>query len=384
MAIGGIAVGTAGLLISLSVVHGFKSVITEKTLSFAPHITVTAPFDDGIQRADTLRAYLLEHYPFDYVTPTLITEVMVQANGMITGGVIHGLESNQLHPDFRQYVIDGSFTEEGIVVGAGIAEILSTKVGETMYLFSFNGLPGFDNPPDIAQFEVSGIYKTGIDRFDEGILFTSARAVREMTGRDFTDADQMDIRLSGLTESNRSEDLERNIENLSRGLRAELSFPYVVESIFQRYRNLFEWIKLQEQTIPFVISIMVLIAAFNLIGTILMMVLERTQDIGILKTLGLNQPSIKRIFLLEGLLVAAYGLFIGIGISLLFTWSQLQFGWIRLSEENYYMSVAPVEPHLFDFILVIGVTLLLSLLASILPANVAAKSDPIRAITFQS
>lgn len=385
MAISGIAAGTAGLLISLSIVHGFKSVITDKTLSYAPHITVTAPFEEGLDRADTLRNYLANRPEFDHVMPSLLSEVMIQGNGVITGGILHGLESDHLHPDFRQFLTDGAFSEDGVVLGAGIAELLDTGIGQTIYVFSFSGIPGFDHPPDIAQFEITGLYKTGIDRFDEGVLFASAAAVRNLTGRSSAFADQMDIRVSDLSESGLSgSDMEKQIESLSRNLRKDLSFPYVVESIFQRYRNLFEWIKLQEQTIPFVISIMVIIAAFNLIGTILMMVLERTQDIGILKTMGLNTESIRRIFLLEGLLVAAYGVIAGIGLSLIFMWSQLQFGWIRLSEENYYMNVAPIEPHLLDFVLVIGVTFILSLLASILPANVAAKSDPIRAISFQN
>src|SRR5699024_11434711 len=111
--------------------------------------------------------------------------------------------------------------------------------------------------------------------------------------------------------------------------------------------------------IPYVISVMVIVAAFNLIGTVLMMVLERTQDIGILKTMGAGDNSIRYIFMLEGLFVAVVGLLIGIGLSLLFAWLQSTFHIIPLSEQNYYLAYAPVEPHAIDFLLVSVVTLLL-------------------------
>jgi lipoprotein-releasing system permease protein len=127
---------------------------------------------------------------------------------------------------------------------------------------------------------------------------------------------------------------------------------------------------------------MVIVAAFNLIGTVLMMVLERVRDIGILKTIGAKSKAIRRIFLLEGLFVAASGLIIGMGISLLFYWLQINYQIIPLSEENYYMSTAPVEPHLLDFLIVSGITILLCALASWLPARIAAKTDPVKVLSI--
>ena len=127
---------------------------------------------------------------------------------------------------------------------------------------------------------------------------------------------------------------------------------------------------------------MVIVAAFNLIGTVLMMVLERVKDIGILKTIGAKSKAIRQIFLLEGIFVALSGLITGIGISLLFYWLQVTYQIIPLSEENYYMSYAPVEPHLLDFIIVGVVTLVLCALASWLPARIAAQTDPVKVLSF--
>ena len=120
----------------------------------------------------------------------------------------------------------------------------------------------------------------------------------------------------------------------------------------------------------------------NLIGTILMMILERTKDIGILKTMGADDSTIKLIFLLQGSLITFTGLIIGISISLLFYWLQSQFSIITLPQENYYMSTAPVEPHLIDFVLVTCVTFILSWLASYIPSRVASQINPLKVIAF--
>ena len=127
---------------------------------------------------------------------------------------------------------------------------------------------------------------------------------------------------------------------------------------------------------------MIIVAAFNLIGAVLMMVLERTRDIGVLKTIGGRSSLIRRVFLIEGVMVATIGLVIGVAISLLFAYLQATYHIIPLSEENYYMSYAPVEPHLFDFLITTIVTLVLCALASWIPARIAAKTDPLKVIAY--
>ena len=409
MAVGGVAVGSAGLLIALSVVHGFRSVIEQKTLQFAPHVTVTAPFSDQIHRADTLTAWLVDVDGVAAASAMVRTEVMVQHAGRITGGVLQGIPGEDAALDLSGFIrfgswnlgVDGQGGRDGrdgevrresadggpvrrlpgMVMGTGLAEELQAEVGDVLTVFAMQGTPSVRNLPEIRQFRLTGIYGTGIQPFDEGVLFAELDPVRALTGRGATSADRVDVRVGGVSGSG---DAGERIAAMQERLQEELGFPYVVESIYQSNRNLFEWIRLQEQTIPFVISIMVVIAAFNLIGTVLMMVLERVQDIGVLKTMGMDAGAIRRVFLLEGLFVAGAGLGVGGAVFGAFYWIQSRFGVIRLSEENYYMSVAPVEPHALDFVLVAAVTVALCLAASLLPANVAAKTDPVRTLTFNT
>lgn len=411
MAVGGVAVGSAGLLIALSVVHGFRSVIEQKTLQFAPHVTVVAPFAEQIHRADTLTAWLNGRDGVAVASAMVRAEVMVQSGGRITGGVLQGVPATGGALDLSGFIRSGRYDLAmregagdapmdlsgndrpggrdlpGIVVGTGLAEQLQAEEGAVITVFAVQGVPSGRTLPEIRQFRLTGVYGTGIQPFDEGVMFAEIGQVRALTGRRASAADRVDVRVAAGDDAaggGGSGGMAGRIAGVQERLQEDLGFPYVVESIYQSNRNLFEWIRLQEQTIPFVISIMVVIAAFNLIGTVLMMVLERVRDIGVLKTLGMDASAIRAIFLLEGLFVAGCGLTAGAAVYGLFHVLQTRFGLIRLSEQNYYMSVAPVEPHGTDFVLVAIVTLVLCLGASLLPANVAAKTDPVRTLEFNT
>ena len=379
MSIGGVAIGSAGLLISLSIAHGFKSNINEKIVGFAPHITLNTFMGEPIQQADTLSRFVEEIPGVEKVQPVVLGQVMLQASGEVSGSVIKGVDSSGDVTNLREYIEEGSYDLlvqdtglPGLILGANLAETIGANIGDRITIFSLDGLPTPFNTPEIEQFTLTGIYRTGISRFDDNFTLAGIETVRELLLLPGQFASSVEINVS---------DTDR-IEDVYRVVRDETSFPLVTESIYQRYRNIFAWVDLQEETIPLVISVMVIVAAFNLIGTVLMMVLERIRDIGILKTIGARSSAIRQIFLLEGLFVAISGLIAGIGISLLFYWLQISYGIIPLSEENYYMSTAPVEPHLIDFVIVGAVTLILCAIASWIPARVASKTDPVRVLAF--
>lgn len=379
MSIIGVAVGAAGLLISLSIVHGFKSTINEKILGFAPHITVQSFIGDPIQRADTLKTYLESFPNVARAEPTVSGNVMIQSASGISGTVIKGVPRNGDLTQLYTYIIDGSYSIEmndeglpGIILGGSLAETIGATIGSRVTVFALDGLPSPLNTPEIRQYHLSGIYETGIDRFDDSFAVADISTVRTLLGLGVRQASSLEINATDIS----------FIRTVYADIRDGTQFPLVTENVYQRYRNIFAWIDLQEETIPLVIGVMIIVAAFNLIGTVLMMVLERVQDIGILKTIGAKSKAIRRIFLLEGIFVAVSGLIIGIGISLLFWFLQTSYNIIPLSQENYYMDTVPVEPHLLDFFLVGVITILLCALASWLPARIAANTDPVQVLSF--
>lgn len=378
MAIAGVAVGSAGLLIALSIVHGFKSTINDKILGFAPHITVTTFMPDQMQRADTLKTHVASFPGVSKAQSVMIGQVMIQSRE-VSGTLIKGVDPAGDVTRLREYITAGTYTFEenddalpGIILGRSLAREIGADIGSRVTVYALDGLPSPFNSPEIKQFYLSAIYQTGIDRFDDNFAITDIRSVRRLLDRSSTEASAIEVNVTDINQ----------IPAIYAQIRDGTSFPYITESVYQRHRNIFAWVDLQEETIPLIIGVMIIVAAFNLIGTVLMMVLERVKDIGTLKTIGAKSKEIKRIFLIEGLFVAISGLVIGIGISLLFYWLQINYQIIPLSEENYYMSTAPVEPQLFDFFIVGGITIILCTLASWLPARYAAKTDPVRVLSF--
>lgn len=378
MAIAGVAIGSAGLLISLSIVHGFKSTINDKILGFAPHITVTSFGDQPLYRTDTLLTYLNQFEEIQAKQIVTQGEVMIQTRNGVTGTILKGVENDEVS-NLSEYITTGEFDLSkdesgypGIILGENISSTLNAALGSIITIYTISEGVGMANSPEIQQFRLTGIYETGIDIFDGLFAITHLEETLDLFQLEGTQAHGVEIKLTPGTD----------IDQFDRMLDDRLMVPYFTESINHRYANIFEWVNMQESLIPLVISVMIIVAAFNLIGAVLMMVLERTRDIGILKTIGGKSSVIRRVFLFEGLIVATIGLVIGIGISLLFAFIQLEYQLIRLSEENYYMSYAPVEPHLFDFVLTAVVTIGICALASWFPARVAAKTDPLKVIAY--
>ncbi|MEX0944199.1 MAG: ABC transporter permease [Balneolaceae bacterium] len=379
MAIAGVAIGSAGLLIALSIVHGFKSAINEKIVGFAPHITINSYIGDPILRADTLEVFYSGFPDITRVQPVITGQVMIQSTNEVSGSIIKGVPESGDVTNLYTYISEGAYdlsVQEsglhGIIIGSALAGKIGASIGNRITVYAVDGLPTPFNTPEIQQFTLTGIYQTGLASFDDSFALTNIESVQKLFNLPMRQASMIEI---NVTDPNK-------IQQVHFAIQEKTPFPFDSESIYQRYRNIFAWVDLQEETIPLVIGVMIIVAAFNLIGTVLMMVLERVKDIGILKTIGAKSRTIRRIFLLEGLFVASTGLIIGISISLLFYWLQSNFGIIPLSEENYYMSTAPVEPHLLDFMIVSLVTILLCALASWLPARIAAKTDPVKVLSF--
>ncbi|MDZ7773889.1 MAG: ABC transporter permease [Balneolaceae bacterium] len=379
MAIVGVAVGSAGLLIALSIVHGFKSVIDNKVMGFAPHMTVETFTDSPVYRSDTLLTWLDRFPEIREAQAVVEGEAMVQTASQVTGTRFKGVSPGAVVTDLQQYVSRGEYDLSsdsagmpGIVLGSSMARSLDADIGSVLTAFTAEGIPSPLNSPEIQQFRLTGVYQTGIDRFDDLLAIIDKRYAGQLFQLPGAHATAVEVRLEDPSA----------IDAFDRTLSENLPFPYRTTTILEQYGSIFAWVEMQEQIIPFVISVMILVAAFNLIGTILMMVIERTRDIGILKTMGTQNRQVRTIFLLEGLFVALVGLAIGFALSLGFAWVQSTWQLIPLSEQNYYMSYVPVQPHLLDFVITAGVTLALCTLATWLPARVASRTNPLNVIAY--
>jgi lipoprotein-releasing system permease protein len=262
----------------------------------------------------------------------------------------------------------------GVVLGDELAQRLGAGVGTTLTAFSTRGLDTgrLDARPTLRQFHVAGVFDTGLADFDERFAYTDLDAARAFFGYAEDEVRRFDLVL---------DDIERSRE-LAPAITAEIGPPVFARSIFDVFRHIFAWVQLQQNIIPLVISVLVIVAAFNIIGTLLMLILDKTREIGILLGMGASRRAVRRLFLGLGFFIGVTGSLLGVGGALAFAILQLRFGIIRLPQEAYYIDTAPVEPHAFDFVLVPLLAVALCTLAAYLPARAAARLEPVRSIRF--
>jgi lipoprotein-releasing system permease protein len=380
VAIGGVAVGVTALLLSLAIVRGFSREIQSKITGVGAHVKVESymqgePLGEASSKSRQLEA-------MDGVTgvvPVVQDVVLLRRSADAIDGVVL-LGSDRPADYLRENVVAGSFDlqgtdKPGLVVGRQLARRLGLEVGQRLTLFSMRsgGSARSVRRPRVQQVEVTGIYQTSLTNIDDVYVFSSLATARRITGVAEGRVSYFDVSLSDLS---RADSVAARVEE-------SMGFPVAARTIYQQYSGLFAWIDLQENIIPLVIGVIVLVAAFNIVGALLMLILEKTREIGVLQSLGASGRLVKRLFLVLGLLIGTVGTAIGSGLALTLGLLQQRFQIIPLPAEAYFMTSAPVELNLIDFVLVGGVTLALCALAAYIPARVAARVEPVRAIRFE-
>lgn len=386
VAVGGVAVGVAALLLALSIVRGFAQEIEAKIIGFGAHVQVESYRDAPLEGA-AAQARRLAALPDVRQVAPVVTEfaLLRHARNEIDGVALWGTERPP--PFLEERLVAGAFDfapdaegRPGTVLGEQLARRLGVDVGDRVTAFSLRqsgegdgGPVGLLAPPRVKQFHVTGLYETSLANFDELYVFTGIEAARALLDYGPDEVTRFDLTLA---DPDRAEAVAADVED-------RLGFPILARSIREVFRNLFAWVNLQESIIPLVISVIVLVAAFNIIGTLLMMILEKSREIGVMGSLGASAKALRRLFLWLGLLIGLLGTGIGEGLALALALLQKRYAIIPLPEEAYYMKTAPVDLDPFDFLVVAAVTLALCALSAYIPARVAARIEPARVIRFR-
>lgn len=384
MAIGGVAIGVTALLLALSIVRGFSNEIRGKIISFGAHIQLEsfedAPLDPASEYVDRLASF---ESIADINAVVEEFALLRRSAREIDGVSFRGVERPP--PALENKLIEGSFsfTEDsssnpGVVIGSQLARLLNLSIGDDVAAYSMrrNGagttsLLGIR--PKIKEFHIAGIYETSFANFDELFVYTDIDVARELFDYTPDQASRLDLLLV---------DPEQAAE-ISILIDEKIGYPVYSRTVFQVFRQYFAWVNLQESIIPLIIGVIILVGAFNIIGTLLMILLEKTHEMGVLSSMGASPKSLRRLFLLLGLLIGVVGMVLGQVLALVLAVLQKKYEIIPLPEEAYYMKVAPIELHGMDFIIVGAIALALCVIAAYIPARAASKIEPIRAIRFR-
>lgn len=391
--IGGVAIGVAALAIVLSAMNGLETEVRQKIIDADAHLKVVTFYNRGIE-GDAWPGLIDSLRSVDGVigvTPFVETEGLI-AGSQRTTVVIRGIDPTtaddvyRLSPTIQWGSMDlGIFTKKrvdtdtytvdyaGIIVGYNLSQQVG-NVGQEGYLAILpEGEDGSSFPlipsARYKNFKISGVFRTGLYEYDIAYVYMGLETAQDLMGFG-NKVTGLSIRVDDMWEVSR---LKREIDDL-------LPYPYTTYSWIDQNQNLFAWMTIEKWLMFLVLGLIIMVAAFNIISTLIMVVLEKKKDIGILKAMGATRKGIQRVFTIQGMIVGVIGTVIGLILGYGFCWAQQTFRLISIPPDVYFIDAVPIDMRLLDFILIVLLSLLLSLFASLYPARRAAALVPVEAI----
>ena len=383
LSVAGVTVGVMALIVVIAVMAGFESDLKKRILGVDPHILLERTdrrFTDYEEVGRQLRAMA----SVVSATPFIATQTMLKSEAGIAGTVVRGID-----PDEATAVIPGREEEmlatlrslsgkegseedalPGIVLGRELARALGVVEGEVIYLISPRGMISpVGHMPAMKRFRIAGLFETGMYEYDGALAFIHLKAAQYLMrmGRSVTG---IEMRVTDIYDARR----------IAERILSELGPAYTAKDWMEMNRNFFSALKLEKTMMFILLTLIVLVAAFNISSSLIMMVMEKTRDIAILKTMGATDASVRRIFILKGLAVGLLGTLLGGGSGVVLCLLLKRYEFVKLPSDVYYITTLPVQLE-WSMVLLIGLsTLIISLIATLYPAAQAAKLNPVEAL----
>jgi lipoprotein-releasing system permease protein len=391
IATAGVAIGVLTLDVVLSVMTGFEEDLRDRILGFNPHVLVTSY--TGLVRDYPEVLKRIRSVP-DVVAaePFVYGQVMLSTSNDVAGALVRGIEPVPNGAiDFRKHLRAGHLADlasqhplpagtglegvelPGIILGKDLARQLGVALGDPVSMVSPVGIPtAIGLVPRVKRFVVVGIFESGMSEHDSALAYVDLHAAQHFF--------QTGDRVTGL--EIRVGDLYR-ARAVAERISKRLGFPYLVRDWTEMNHNIFSALKLEKTVYVIVLLLIVLVAAFNIVATLIMVVMEKRKDIAILKSMGATRTGIAQIFLFKGGIIGGIGTLIGSAGGYLICWALQRYRFVKLPAGVFYVDTLPVRMYPEYFALIVAVSLAICLLASIYPARQAARLVPVDVIRYE-
>ncbi|MGH7797720.1 MAG: lipoprotein-releasing ABC transporter permease subunit [Candidatus Binatia bacterium] len=385
----GVMIGVMTLNVVMAVMSGFEETLRDRLLGINAHIAIVRS-GEPMQDYEKVIEQVKKDDAVAAASPTIYGQVMLTAGSRVSGVVVRGVDPDRVNNvvNVQRYVKEGSLAGlkaqhpiavedrtvllPGIILGERLANQLGVFQGSPVQVVSPLGSPtAIGVIPKVRRFVVAGVLRTGMSEIDSTLVFMGLSEAQKFF--ELGDAvTNIELRVSDVNQSREVADR----------LQRQLGFPYFAEDWTRLWPNLFSALELEKTVYFLVLLLMVLIGAFNIVSTLVMVVMEKKKDVAILRSMGATQQSIRRIFLLKGCLIGIVGTLSGVILGLLVCGliSQYQF---KLPDGVFLISTVPVRVYISNFVLVACASFVVCLLASIYPARQAAKLDPVEIIRYE-
>ncbi|MCX6194850.1 MAG: FtsX-like permease family protein [Cytophagales bacterium] len=375
--IGTVAVGTAIILVAFAILFGFKSTIREKLTSFSGDARINqisgnrslaeSPLTRNLQwEAATVKRPEIDHIQAHVQRPGII----VSKDGL-AGIVVKGIGKDLPAKQLQQNIIDGSAHLAGpqeVILSASLAKQLKVKTNSSLILYFLSA------PERPRKVKVSGIYETGLEELDKIFILADRDWVQKMNGWTADSLGTYEVYFKS----------KQNVEAKTEALGKTMPPEWRIQPVTEIYPALFDWMTMLDRNIVIFISLLFMVACFNLIATLWVLIMERVPMVGLLKSMGASAAQIRRIFWWNGLFILVRGLLIGNAIAFLFCYIQSTYHLIPLDPESYYMSSVPIQWDAATWGIVNALTITLVGFMMSIPTLLITRIEPNEALNFKN
>ena len=385
----GVMIGVMTLNVVMAVMTGFEETLRDRLLGINAHAAIVrsgepmGDYEKVIEQVKSVEGVVA-------ASPTIYGQVMLTSGSRVSGVVVRGVDPDRVNRvvNIQRYLREGSLAGlktqhqiqvedrtvllPGIILGERLANQLGVFYGSPVQVVSPLGSPtAIGVIPKVRRFAVAGVLRTGMSEVDSTLVFMGLAEAQKFFDLEGA-ATNIELRISNVNQSREVAD----------EIQRRLGFPYFAEDWTRLWPNLFSALELEKTVYFLVLLLMVLVGAFNIVSTLVMVVMEKKKDIAILRSMGATRQSIRKIFLLKGCLIGIVGTILGVILGLLVCAliSQYEF---NLPKDVFLISTVPVRVYLSNFVVVAFASFLVCLLASIYPARQAAKLDPVEIIRYE-
>ena len=386
ISIAGVAVGVMALIVVLAVMNGFQHELRERILGITSHVVVTS-LKGTIADYRELIERIHKEPNVEAATPYVYTQVMLSSERGLSGAVIRGLDPGSAGQvvNVDKNLIEGKLSDlkppsdaaspvhPGIILGIELANTLGVRSQDWVSVISPTArITPMGRVPKTQLFRVVGIFQSGMYEYDNTLGFIDLGVAQQFLGiGDVVSGIEIKVKNIYLA------------DQVAGSVQEQLGYPYWARDWMHMNRNLFSALKLEKTVMFIILTLIILVAAFNIISSLIMLVMEKTRDIAILKTMGATDASVRRIFVLEGLIIGLLGTTLGLLSGSLLCSLLKRYHFIELPRDIYTISSLPVKVEILDVFAIAFSAIVICLLATIYPSWQAARLDPAEAVRYE-
>jgi lipoprotein-releasing system permease protein len=377
----GVMIGVAALVVVPAVMNGFETEVRDRIAGTNAHVLLLSYEDQGILDTTRVMSRLRARPDVLGVSPFIYSKALITRQGIADGIIVKGVDLRQermvttvardIQPPLDVIPDAAGDSLPGVVLGVEVASRLRARTGDTVVLATLHG--AIQSPlglvPRLRSFRVVGIFESGLFEYDSSLAYISMDAAKELFDRPGITGIQ--LRIADLFQAPK---VAREIVQQAGG------FPFRASDWIEQNANLFRFMKIEKVTMFLILALIVLVAALNIVSTLILLAMEKQHDVGALLSMGASRDDIVRIFLFAGLGIGVVGTLLGAALGLVACWALGRFRFIDIPSDVYFLSSLPVRVEGGDVLLVVALTLALCLLAAGYPAWWASRRTPVESL----